>query len=135
MAFCKKKNNKTWIFKALDRNTKKVVAWVIGKRNIATVKLLYEKLKHIKNCNFYTDSWKAFKEVLPADRHIVSKKETHLIESDNSNTRHFLARMTRRTKVVTKCINMLNYSLKMLYYLSDNSIYDYFRRKYLSIFV
>ena len=135
MAFSKKKNKKPWIFNAFKKKKKKVVAWVIGKRNVTTVKLLYEKLKHLKNCNFYTDSWKAFKKILPADRHIVSKKETYLIESDNSNTRHFLARMTRRTKVVTKCINMLNYSLKMLYYLSDNSIYDYFRRKYLSIFV
>jgi IS1 family transposase len=32
----------------------------------------------------------------------IGKSRTTAIEQDNSNTRHYLARMTRRTKVVSK---------------------------------
>ena len=114
MAFCKKKNNKTWIFKALDRNTKKVVAWVIGKRNIATVKLLYEKLKHIKNCNFYTDSWKAFKEVFPADKHLIGKKFTKAIEGVNTSLRNTCKRLIRRTTTFSKNYSTIEKTVKLI---------------------
>jgi insertion element IS1 protein InsB len=46
------------------------VAWVLGGRDSATFRRLYDKVKHLKNCTFYTDNWDAFAEVLPPERHI-----------------------------------------------------------------
>ena len=91
-----------WIIKAVDRCTRRTIAWVIGGRNVATFKRLYHKVKHLKDCIFYTDNWKAFAKVLPKKRHVIGKAGTIAIEQDNSNTRHHLGRMTRRTKVVSK---------------------------------
>ena len=39
---------------------------------------LYSKLKHLKECFFYTDDWKAFLKVLPTKR-LFHRKETHAI--------------------------------------------------------
>jgi len=37
---------------------------------------LYDKVKHLTNCTFYTDGWDAFAKVLPMERHVVGKKHT-----------------------------------------------------------
>jgi insertion element IS1 protein InsB len=55
--------------------------------------------------------------VLPKQRHIIGKQHTVAIERDNSNTRHYSARMTRRTKVVSKKVEMVDISLRIQEYL------------------
>jgi IS1 family transposase len=70
-------------------------------------------VKPLKNCVFYTDDWKAFSEVLPPERHIIGKAHTLDIERDNSNTRHHLGRLTRRTKVVSKKEFMVDLTLRI----------------------
>ena len=42
-----------------------------GARDVATFKRLYDKIKHLKNCLFYTDDWETFAKVLPKNRHIT----------------------------------------------------------------
>lgn len=118
MALCSTKKNKLWIFKALDRASFRTIAWVVGKRNKTTLQKLYDKLKHLK-ATFYTDKWKVFAKILPQDRHVVGKRHTHLIESNNANTRHHLARMTRRTKVVSKSVTMVDLTFKLWIHYSD----------------
>jgi insertion element IS1 protein InsB len=102
VAFSAIKKRKLWIIKAVDHCTGRTMAWVLGGRDAATFQRLYDKVKHLTTCIFYTDDWEAFAQVLPKDRHIIGKAYTHAIERDNSNTRHHLARMTRKTKVVSK---------------------------------
>ena len=48
-------------------------------------------------------------------KHIANKKETCLIESVNSRVRHYLARFHRRTKCYSKSIDMIIYSLYLLF--------------------
>ena len=121
MAFYRTKKNKEWIIKAVDRKTRKTIAWVTGDRDIATFKNLYNKIKHLKKCKFYTDKWVGFSKVLPKKRHFASKKYTFNIEQNNSNTRHYLARMVRKSKVISRSEFMLDASLKLLFSLSFDS--------------
>ena len=65
--------NKRWIIKALDRNTGRTVAWVVGGRDAATVRRLYGQLEHLNDCLFYTDDWEAWAKVLPPERHVIGK--------------------------------------------------------------
>jgi IS1 family transposase len=44
---------------------------------------LYRKVKHLKDAVFYTDDWDAFGKVLPAERHVVGKSGTVMIERVN----------------------------------------------------
>ena len=94
------KKNKCWLLKAVSRPTGRTIAWVIGGRDVATFRRLYEKVTHLETCGFYTDEWQSFAKVLPESRHKISRSGTVLIEQDNSNTRHHLERFTRRTKIV-----------------------------------
>jgi len=92
------KKNKLWIIKALNHASKKTVAWLLGHRSTATFRKLYRKVSHLTECIFFTDDWPAFAKVLPKDQYVIGKRGTIAIEQDNSNTRHHLRRMTRRTK-------------------------------------
>ena len=134
MAFCGVKKNKYWVIKALDRDRNRTVAWVTGHRDISTFKQLYDKVKHLKNCTFFTDNWDAFSNVLPKDRHVIGKKHTVFIERDNSNTRHCLGRMTRRTKIVSKKEEMVYGSIKLWAALETTEIFAHYQGVFLSMF-
>jgi len=72
--------------------------------------------------------------VLPAKRHVIGKAHTVTIERDNSNTRHHLGRMTRRTKVVSKKEYMVNASIALWLALTTPEIFSQYQAKYLCIF-
>jgi insertion element IS1 protein InsB len=72
--------------------------------------------------------------VLPKERHIIGKAHTHAIERDHSHTRHYLARMTRRTKVVSKSEAMIDASMKLWCALTVPAIFAHYQALFLSIF-
>ncbi|MDR1921358.1 MAG: hypothetical protein LBS31_06390, partial [Candidatus Adiutrix sp.] len=59
---------------------------------------------------------------------------TASIERDNSNTRHHLGRMTRRTKVVSKKEGMVHASLKLWRALNEPKVFTHYQELFLSIF-
>ena len=59
---------RVWIHKAVSRETGKTVAWVIGGRDADTFRRLFDKVKHLSDCQYYTDNWEAFAKVLPAEQ-------------------------------------------------------------------
>jgi len=134
MAFFSFKKRKLWVIKAIDRNTRRTVAWVLGGRDSATFQRLYDKVKHLTNCVFYTDNWDAFADVLPPERHIIGKKHTIDIEHDNSNTRHHLGRFTRKTKVVSKKEYMVDLTLRIWHAVTTTELFDLLQKVALSIY-
>ena len=107
---------------------------MIGNRDVTTCKRLYDKLKHLKDTTFYTDDWDAFAVVLPEERHVVGKAHTVAIERNNSNTRHRLARMTRRTKVVSHSEVMIDLSMRLFSFFEPEEHQHSWIRQCVSIF-
>ena len=58
--------------------------------------------------------------LIPDDQLFTGKDLTVPIEQDNSNIRHFLARFRRRTKVVSKVVEMVDLSLRIDHHFHDN---------------
>ena len=84
---------------------------------------MYNSLVNKKTKTFYTDYYKSYKSVIPKDKeHIQSKAETYTVEGCNSILRHFLARMRRKTKCYSKCVKMLEYSVKLLMAKRNNEL-------------
>ena len=109
------------------------MAWVLGNRDAATFRRLYEKVKHLKNCIFYTDDWNAFAKILPPKRHIIGKTHTIDIEHDNSNTRHHLGRFTRRTKVVSQLEHMVDITMRIWHSVTTTNVFSLLQNVALSI--
>jgi insertion element IS1 protein InsB len=102
VAFSPIKESNLWIIKAVDHGTGRTMAWVRGGRDAATCPRLYDQVQQLTTCIVYTDDGDAFAHVLPPERPIIGKTYTQAIERENANTRHHLARMTRKPKVVSK---------------------------------
>ena len=110
------------------------MGWVLGSRDAATFQRLYDKLKHLKECIFYTDDWAAFSKVLPPERHIIGKAHTVAIEQDNSNTRHHSGRFTRQTKVVSQVEHMVNITMRIWHAVTTTDLFLSLQKLALSIY-
>jgi hypothetical protein len=58
-----------------------------------------------------------------------------MIEQNNSNTRHYLGRMTRRTKVVTKSEKMLKATLDLWVAIAESGGHKKLHEIFSSIFM
>ena len=125
-----KKKQKLWIWIALDRETKEVLAWQTGSRGKKTLKKLLIQISHI-SCDYYaTDKWKVYRQLIPDNKLIQSKAETHIIESQNCRVRHYLARFCqrhplgkRKTLCYSKSVAMVNLTLLLFFRAPPLSIF------------
>jgi insertion element IS1 protein InsB len=113
VAVCPSKKKQLWIITAVEHCTGRTLAGVLGGREAATFQRLSDKVKHLADCIVYTDHWDTCAQGFPTARQILGKAYTHAIERDTSHTRPHRARMTRKTKVVSKSEAMLDASLKL----------------------
>ena len=97
-----RKKKKVWMLYAICAESGEILAASWGRRNKKNVKMLLLKMKALE-INFYcTDSWRAFMEVLPAQKHIIGKCFTKKIEGFNTWFRTRLRRLMRRTTGFSK---------------------------------
>ncbi len=95
--------------------------FVVGGRGERTGRRLYGRLRRYRPGIYYTDHWRAYPVVLPASRHQASKGETYTVESVNSLIRYYLARFHRRIRCFSRSVEMVVYSLELLFFLKVNS--------------
>lgn len=60
--FVGRKKRKVWLWLAVERHTRRIVAWVLGSRGAATLRRLWAALpKHYRTGTWYfTDEWEAY---------------------------------------------------------------------------
>ena len=97
--FVGNKNNKPWLIYAYHRKTGKIVAYVWGKRDLATVQQLKIKLKHlgIHYTRIASDHWENFITTFKNCKQSIGKFFTVGIEGNNCKIRHRIRRSFRRS--------------------------------------
>jgi insertion element IS1 protein InsB len=106
-SFVTEKNNKQWIWLALDKKTREIVGCYIGERGETGAKGLWNSLPPVyRQCAVcYTDFWAAYAQVIPKNRHKAVGKETGLtnhIERFNNTLRQRVSRLVRKTLSFSK---------------------------------
>jgi insertion element IS1 protein InsB len=114
-----KKTEKLWLWRAYDPIARRTIAWVLGRRDDAACKHLLNKIG-VEGKTFVTDDWEGYHRPIPESQLFTGKDLTVPIEQDNSNIRHFLARFRRRTKVVSKAVEMVDLSLRIYHHFHDD---------------
>jgi len=99
--FIGNKDNKIWLWTAICRRTREIIAWVVGDRSAETCRRLWESIPDsYRRSWFYSDGWEAYQTVFPPDRHEAVGKETgetdHM-ERWNNTLRQRLGRYVRKT--------------------------------------
>ena len=102
MALLSKKKKKRWIWTAVNRATGEIIDFEIGCRGTKTFRRLWRRLCSIRCTTFFSDNWHAYRELIPRQKHVVSKGETCLVESKNSQIRNYGSPFRRKTKCVSK---------------------------------
>jgi IS1 family transposase len=70
-------SNKRWIWIALCRATRQVVAYFVGDRSEASCRHLWERIPASYRAAYcYSDFWAAYQAVIPSDQHTACGKET-----------------------------------------------------------
>ncbi len=106
-SFVQNKENKQWIWLVIARSSKQIIAAEIGDHSEESARQLYEQIPDaIKdNAVIYTDFWKAYGEVIPADQHIACEKGsglTNTIERFNCTLRQRVSRLVRKSLSFSK---------------------------------
>jgi len=116
------KEQKRWVWLALCRRTRQVVAYWIGDRSTASALDLWLRIPDdYLHCASFSDRWEAYAAVFDVRKHRMvdkSEGETNQVERWFNTLRQRLARFTRKTLAFSKCDAMHEGLLKMF-------IYDY----------
>src|SRR6266581_9354872 len=110
-SFALKKAHDCWIWIALCRKTRQVVAYAVGDRSKKTCQRLWEAIpESYRTGHCFTAFWAAYQAVIPEEQHIAVGKETgetaH-VERWNNTLRQRLARFVRMTLSFSKSVVML----------------------------
>lgn len=116
-SFVGRKENKIWIWLALERQTKRIAGLAFGCRGEETCKELWQSLPadYRKRALLYTDKWESYQTVLPSKRHKAVDKasgETSHIERFNNTLRQRCSNLVRKTLSFSKS---LEYHKKRIY--------------------
>jgi insertion element IS1 protein InsB len=105
-SFVLKKDNKRWVWVALCRRTRQIVAFFIGDRSAASCLHLWRRLPTAYvRCHSFSDFWDAYRRLFATDRHQSVGKDsgqTNHIERWFNTLRQRLARFVRKTLSFSK---------------------------------
>lgn len=106
-SYAGKKQEKQWIWLALDRDTREIVGVYIGDRSHHGAQALWDSIptEYQQNAMSFTDFWEAYKQVFPVDRHVAVGKETgqtNHIERFNNTLRQRVSRLVRKSLSFSK---------------------------------
>jgi IS1 family transposase len=108
--------NKRWLWTALCRRTKQIVAFVSGDHSALTCAKLWAKIPaSYQHCHTFSDFWDAYAKVFPKETHRSVGKdsgETCHMERWNCTLRQSLARFVRKTLSFSKSDTMHQVVLK-----------------------
>ena len=127
-SFVYKKKNKKWLWIALCRRTRQIVAFVIGDRSDNACTELWEQVPlNYKHCSTYSDFWESYKNVIQTGKHESVGKETGQtahIERWNNTLRQRISRYVRKTLSFSKTDNM-HYLVTKLFIVNYNIATQY----------
>jgi IS1 family transposase len=116
-SFVTRRANKRWIWIALCRATRQVVAYVVGDRSAATCRKLWEQIPaDYRRAHCYSDFWEAYSVVIPPEQHTATGKETGLtahVERWNNTLRQRLGRFVRKSLSFSKSDAMHELCLRL----------------------
>jgi insertion element IS1 protein InsB len=114
--YIKHKGNLIWIVYALEKKSKEVVCFNIGKRTNKTLNYVLESLKLSKAKKIFTDKLSNYKYLIAKKVHSTRLFGTNHIERKNLSIRTHLKRLNRRTICYSKCLVVLSAVLKIYFW-------------------
>jgi IS1 family transposase/transposase-like protein len=114
--YVKRKQNFIWLVYALEKESKSVVSFNVGKRTNKTLNRVVETLKLSEAKKIFTDRLKNYRFLIDEKLHSVKRYGTNHIERKNLTLRTALKRLNRKTICFSKSMVVLVSILKIYFW-------------------
>ena len=114
--YIRHKKNYIWLVYALEKNSKTVVNFNVGKRTNKTLDRVLETLKLSDAKKIFTDRLKNYRYLIYEKLHSVKRFGTNHIERKNLTLRTHLKRLNRRTICFSKSLVIFTAVLKIYFW-------------------
>lgn len=109
--FVGRKRRKVWLWLAVERASRRVVAWVLGRRDAATARRLWATLprRYQRHCWYFPDLFPAYAQALPAGPHRPCPKgegQPNVVEALNCFLRQRCGGLVRKSCSFSKSLAM-----------------------------
>lgn len=108
-----KKKREYWVVFALERKSKRIVSYCIGKRTTRNLSQVVNSLLLSEAKKIYTDKLNIYAGLIPKKQHNVKDFGTNHVERHHVNVRNNLKRLSRKTVCYSKSLAMLSACVKI----------------------
>lgn len=115
--YIRSKQNFIWLVYALDKDSKNIVSFNVGRRTNKTLSRVIETLQLSEAKRIFTDRLKNYKYLINERLHSVKRFGTNHIERKNLTLRIHLKRLNRRTICFSKSLIILVCILKIYFWM------------------
>ncbi|MBL7706332.1 MAG: IS1 family transposase [Taibaiella sp.] len=109
-------SNYCWITYAINRKTKQVVNWFVGKRTKENLAKVVNSVLVLHPIRIYTDGLTIYKSLIPDSLHRVQSFKINHIERLNLTLRTRIKRLSRKTICFSKSVTMLAACLQIYFW-------------------
>lgn len=103
----------------VDRHSSCILAWCVAfERTETALQALVDEAPQASF--YYSDLFASYRQLVYAPgRHtpMADKRETYRVEGDNAELRHYLARLARRSRCFSRCVEALRRAVKLFVHL------------------
>ena len=107
------KDEKLWIWKALNHDTGELLDWECGDRSEETAAHLINRLRQTGAKLYISDEYAVYSNLIPVGQLYQGKDKTDGIERNNGRQRHWFARFRRKSIVVSKAAWMVDVTMAL----------------------
>lgn len=115
-SFIQKKSRLIWIVYAIQRDTREVVTFNIGRRTNKTLRVVTETLALSNAIKIYTDKLNSYKTLIEKEVHNTNSRATNYIERNHLTVRTHLKRLNRKSICFSKTVSMLVACLRIYFW-------------------
>ena len=117
--FVGRKKRKVWPWLAVERVSRRIVAWVLGRRDAATARRLWQALpkRYRRRCWYLTDLWESYVGGLPCGHHRRCPKGsggTSIVEAINCSLRQRCGVLVHKSCSFSKSLQMHEMRIKIV---------------------
>ena len=110
------KENECWIMYAMNKVTRQVIDFTVGRRTIENIKQVTETVLNLNPKRIFTDRLNIYPGLIPKSKHIASAYRINHIERKNLELRKDLKCLNRKTICFSKSEEMLKAKLKIYFF-------------------
>ena len=117
--FVGRKKRKVWLWLAVERASRRIVAWTLGSQGEAAARRLWRALpkRYRRHCWYFTDEWKAYATVLLRCQHRPCPKgkgAMSIVEALNCSFRQRCGGLVGKSCSFSKCMKMHAARIKII---------------------